>query len=129
MPTIVQGATIHDAYLDVHVDSVDEDMPTLTIWTEASVNPASFTNQPRDISSRTKGAASVAWTGVDIGDGVRRSPRITSLIAERVADPQWVAGSPIVVVLDGLDGWFEIRQFDHTGGTFAAQLTIVYENP
>lgn len=128
---VAQGATIHDAYLEVVVDSTEEDSPDLVLATQSSSMPPQLIQERQDISSRPLGSARVTWNDQDIGDGLRRSPPLAALVQERVDDPTWAPGAHVLFVLDGQQSSsFELRQFDHQPqGAHAAKLYVTFTNP
>jgi len=130
IPQVAHGAQIVAAFLDVYVDTgTQEDDPNVALTSEASANPSPLVAVNNNISSRPRGTASVTWMGSNLGSGVQRSPSIAVVVQERVDDPAWAAGQPIMFIFDTLGPSFEIRQHDHSAGIYSAQLTVRFVNP
>lgn len=128
MPSLPTNAIILDAFLRVYVDSLTEDWPNMFIFAEASANPAPLTATDNNISDRPRSSASVAWMGMDIGDGWKQSPSVAPLIEETVQRAGW--SGTFVFIFDGQtlidDNTFEIRQWDFMNGAFSAELVVTY---
>ena len=85
----------------------DGNGPTdLTIWAQNSGDPAALGSTDYDISDRPLTTASVSWTVAawteDDRGSAQRSPDLSSLIAEVLAQPNWASGHRIVLIIDGL---------------------------
>jgi hypothetical protein len=123
------GATIHEARLEVFVDSLDEDTPNVSIGTEASFASGAFTTAPGDISNRLRDPARVMWTASDIGSKFRFSPAVTELVRSRVSNPSWDSSRSITFIFEGLTGThFEMRQYDYASSE-AARLHLTLSLP
>ena len=124
------AATIHDAYLEVYVDSTDEDSPRLRVFAERSPDAARLASTNNDIGSRPRTRSAVPWNDDDMGASWQRSPSIAILLREVTSLPGWRSGSHFLVIFDTQPDpsgrTFEIRQWDHSGGSYAARLVIEY---
>gem|GEM_PF-688908 len=130
--TIPQGVMVADAWVQFQSDETDSGATSLTIRGEASDAPKSFSSATGNITSRPVTAASVAWapepwpvTGL-AGDE-QRTPDLTAIVQEIVDRGGWVAGSPLVLVIDGTgERVAESFEGDASAG---ALLHIEYDEP
>lgn len=100
------GSNIVEAYLQFQVDEASSDLANLLIQGQASDNPASFAAVTRNLSSRPRTAAAVAWSppvwptvggaGLD-----QRTPNIAPVIQEIVNRPGWSSGNSLVILITG----------------------------
>jgi hypothetical protein len=104
---VPQGATITSAWVQFDADDVDNDRHVLDVSViiegEGSPNPATFSSNAGDISSRLVTTASVVWDipqwTVKHGQGPEeQTPDISAIIQEIVDQPDWVAGNAIVLL-------------------------------
>ena len=68
--------------------------------------PAAFTEAPKNISSRMRSSAPVEWSPGrwnEIGEGSekQRTPDLSSLIQEVIAQPGWQEGNALVLIVTG----------------------------
>jgi len=102
---IPKGATITSAYLDFVVDETGSTYPTrLTLTAEAADNAPTYAATAGSLSSRAKGAATVAWSitnGWDSVGAVKRTPDIKDLVQEIVSRPGWAPGNALAVQVSG----------------------------
>jgi len=104
--TIPKNAQINSAYIQFQVDEVNSEVTSLTIWGEAQDNPGTFLSTSRNVSSRLRTTASVAWSpaawtvigqaGLD-----QRTSNISAAIQEIVNRPGWTAGNSMVIIITG----------------------------
>ena len=100
---VPNGATIINATIQFHVDSVDPDEPIeVRIKGHDTDNAPAFDSSNFDISSRTNTTAFVDW---DIPDWVNTSdegpaqltPNLASIVQEIVDRPGWLSGNAMVL--------------------------------
>jgi hypothetical protein len=114
--TIPRGASIVNAYVQFQVDEAQSEATTLTIQGEASDNPATFSSASRNISTRSRTTAAVAWSPVawstiDANGPDQRTPSLTALLQEIVNRPAWASGNAVVIIISGT-GHRTARAFD-----------------
>lgn len=106
VPNIPQGATITAAWLEVVFPASQRDSPRLTFYGELIADAPDFaTNQT--VNGRQKTAASVTWSGDDLGSGsFIQSPDLSSIIQEIVNQPAWLPdnGMVIIAIADSVNG-------------------------
>ncbi|MGD9049251.1 MAG: hypothetical protein PVF77_14430, partial [Anaerolineae bacterium] len=101
-----QGAEIVHAYLQFQVDETTSEATSLTIQGQDVGHAETFTSASGDISSRSRTAASVAWspapwpTRGEAGPD-QRSPNIASVIQEIVDRPGWSSGNSLAIIVTG----------------------------
>jgi hypothetical protein len=103
---IPRKATILDAYIQFKVDESTSDSTALTIQGEASPNATAFTTTSRNVSSRRRTNATVAWLplpwlkvgakGMD-----QRTPNLAPVIQEIVGQVSWESGNSLVIIIRG----------------------------
>ena len=106
---IPQGAVILNAFIQFGVDeSKNTSDASFVIQAEANADPAAFTADAFNISSRTFFDASVDWTvtggtWTNAGDAGpdQRTPDIASLIQQIVNQDGWAAGNALVLTIAG----------------------------
>jgi hypothetical protein len=103
---IPAGATIQSAWIQFMTDEVGSSAASLTIQTEATVNPAAFTATANNIGARPRSAASVAWsppawTLVREAGAAQQTPSLVSLVQEAVNRPGWAPGNAMVFIVSG----------------------------
>ncbi len=106
---IPSGAIVTKAYVQFTVDEVDSysAMPvTVKVMAEAAADAAQITTAPFAISSRTMTTATVDWSpGKSLAEGDRtdaeKTPDISAVIREVIAQPGWAAGNHLMVVIKG----------------------------
>jgi hypothetical protein len=103
---IPPGAAIVNAYLQFQVNETSSTVTSLTIEGEAVDHAAAFTSAARNVSSRARTAASVAWspaawtTSGQAGPD-QRTPNISPVIQEIVSRPGWSSGNSLVILITG----------------------------
>ncbi len=106
---IPQGATITNAYIQFKVDETSSKAIKLTIKGEASANASVFTSAARNVSNRSKTAASVIWspsawsTVGDMGKA-QQTPNLQAIVQEITNQPNWASGNALVMILTGNRG-------------------------
>ncbi|MHC4497139.1 MAG: cyanophycinase [Planctomycetota bacterium] len=103
---IPQGAQIKKAYLQFTVDEVKTKPTNLVIHAEATPYVQRFTMFKHDISSRKRTKASVKWSPEPwnvIGERSekQRTPDLSALIQEVIAQSDWYEGSALVFIITG----------------------------
>ncbi len=100
---IPQAATITKAYVQFKVDEVNSGATFLTIEGEDIDDAVTFSSSKRNISSRPRTTAAVAWSppswltvGVD-----QQTPDIASVIQEIVDRDGWLSGKSLVIIITG----------------------------
>jgi len=100
----------------------------LQVRGQAAGSPATFTAASKNVSSRPKTSASVAWSPAAWSGGqagsAQRTPDITSLVQEIVNRGDWTPGNPMVILITGT-GTRTASAFEGNAGA-AAQLHIEY---
>ncbi|MEX0938706.1 MAG: PQQ-binding-like beta-propeller repeat protein [Pirellulales bacterium] len=100
------GATIDAAYLQFTVDEETRDPTNLMIYAEASDDAQPFASRDKDVSSRARTQARVAWEvprwrrGGDAGEA-QRTPDLAPLIHEVISRPGWKPGGSIAFIFTG----------------------------
>jgi len=128
---IPQGSAISKAYIQFTVSSAQPDPTSITIWGQASDTAQTFVANPKDVSTRTKTAASVGWApnawSVPGETGpTERTPDLTALVQEIVNRTGWKARS-LAMIMKGT-GHRSAISFDG-GAAGAARLHVEYQPP
>jgi hypothetical protein len=121
------GATIVNAYVQFQADEVTSVATSLTVEGHATDNAAPFTTTKFNVSSRTRTAASVAWSppawdlvgerGVD-----QRTPELRAVLQGIVSRPGWASGNAVALIITGSG----TRVAEAYEGAFAPVLHIEY---
>jgi len=103
---IARGAKIRGAHLQFTCDEVAKDATSLTIAVENSPNPKRFTETARNISSRTRSEAEVAWQPAGWekegeANSIQRTPDLSKLIQAVVDQVDWEPGNSVVFLFSG----------------------------
>ncbi len=103
---IPQGTRIKKAYLQFTVDEVSTGPTALTIHAELAGNAGPFTDVRHNISSRKRASATVKWSPepwsvVGQRSEKQRTPDLSSLIQEVIAQPGWQEGNALVLIVTG----------------------------
>ena len=126
---VTANSEIREAWVEVYVDSEEEDNPNLDIRIERSGEAMPLTESPSDISRRAIDGQ-VPWVDADLGEGWAQSPGLASLLQMAVNDPSWTTGSHVMLVFDARPNTeveaFEFRQQNHSTGLFGARLVVRY---
>ncbi len=133
------GVTITNAYIQFTTDETDSGTTNVVVHGEAAPDPQQFQGGDYDISSRPQTAASVAWNNVPpwttVGEqGLdQRTPNLSSIVSELIADPGWAAGNAMVFIFSAGPGCAssacQRTAESHNGSSSnAPQLVIEYSN-
>ena len=101
-----KGVEIKEAYLQFTADEVSQEQTELTIHAELAGDSAAFTDARDDISSRKRTSSLLKWSP-DPWDTVgersvrQRTPILSALIQEVIAQPHWQAGNALVFIISG----------------------------
>jgi len=100
------GATIVRAWVQFSTDEVKTAATNLTIAAQAADNAATFTTASRDVSSRPRTTATVAWapTGwsvVGARGAAQQTPDLAVPLQEVVSRAGWAAGNAVALVVTG----------------------------
>jgi hypothetical protein len=103
---IPKEAKIKKAYLQFTVDEVSTERTVLTIHAELAANAQSFEDVDHNITSRSKTTASVKWspelwTVIGEQSEKQRTPDLSSVIQEVVAQGSWQEGNALVLIISG----------------------------
>lgn len=109
--TIPRGATISRAYIQFTADEEPTSESTsLTIQGQASSNALPFSTTSKNISSRPKTSASVAWSpspwNPEEGGPNQRTPDIKSIIQEIVNRADWSSGNSLAIIVSAPNRFF-----------------------
>lgn len=109
---ILPGSIIKRAWIQFECDEARPKAPpaaTLRIHAQAASDAPAVKAQPRDVSSRPRTQASVAWrpapwTVVGQAGPNQRTPDLSAIVQEIVNRPDWAGGNAMVFIIDG-EGW------------------------
>ncbi|MCC6261567.1 MAG: cadherin domain-containing protein [Anaerolineales bacterium] len=124
-----QNAEIVSAYLQFMADESSTEPLTLQIQGEASANPAAFIYKNRNLSSRPRTTALVAWSPAAWNKGERgvnqATPNLAPIIQELVNLPNWTSGNALVIFISGTTGKRIAEAFEG-GAARAPNLHVEY---
>jgi hypothetical protein len=127
--SIPKGASITNAFIQFTVDEPASKTCRLTIKGENSDNAAPFTPLNKNVSGRTKTAASITWnpsgwtTAGDAGTA-QKTPDLKTIVQQIINRAGWSSGNSMVFIFTGT-GTRIAESFEGSSGQ-AALLTIVY---
>ena len=103
---IPQGTSISSATVQFTVDESSSGNASLLLHGQLSPTAETFRSTPRNITARPRTAASVLWSPPaweSMGDAsvAQQTPDISPIIQEIVAQPGWVAGNSLVLIISG----------------------------
>ncbi len=103
---IPKGTRIKKAYLQLTVAEVSTEETDLTIHAELAADAETFREIKRNISSRKKTSTAVKWSPEPwnvIGERSekQRTPDLSALIQEVIAQSDWQEGSALVFIITG----------------------------
>ncbi|HSL44237.1 MAG TPA: right-handed parallel beta-helix repeat-containing protein [Anaerolineales bacterium] len=101
---IPRGASILNAYVEFEVDETSSASTSLTLQGQASDHALAFSTSSRNISSRPRTAAQVAWNGIPswtVIDAKWQTPDLSPIVQEIVDRPGWISGNSIVIMVSG----------------------------
>jgi hypothetical protein len=131
--TIPPFATIVSAYIQFAVDATakNTDPCVLNIYSENSINPATFSDNPFSLSSRSLTAGSVTWnvsgstwSVVASAGADQRTADIKSLIQPLVFKAGWASGNAMAFFIKGT-GTREVEAYDGDPN-LAPELVVTY---
>jgi 3-phytase len=104
--TIPPGATIINAYVQFTVDEASSGATSLVIQGQAHDHAPTFASSSRNISSRAKTLASVAWAPpawptVGASAAAQQTPNLNAIVQEMVNRDGWSSGNALVIMLTG----------------------------
>ncbi len=94
---IPKGAIIDSAAV-AHAFNYGGNPVDVTIFGEASDNPATYSNTANNVSSRPRTNSSVLWQATSITQQFIWSPNIKAIIQEIIDRPGYVQGNPINII-------------------------------
>ena len=103
---IPRGVEIKTAYLQFTADEVSKERTDLTIHAELASNAGAFTEVRLNVSSRKRASVSLSWSPEPwemVGESSRkqRTPDLSALIQEVIAQQDWKEGNAMVFVISG----------------------------
>jgi K319-like protein/SdiA-regulated protein len=104
--TIPRGATITNATIQFRADEVQSEVTNLSVRGQAAGNAATFSGSSGDVSTRSRTAASVAWSPTawsvtgEAGAN-QRTPDLAAVIQEIVNRSDWSVGNALVIIVTG----------------------------
>ncbi|GLB51475.1 hypothetical protein NBRC110019_05140 [Neptunitalea chrysea] len=130
---IPDGATLYRAYIQFQTDETDseEDPTNLVIHGELSSSSSTFTSASGDISSRPLTTTSVSWNEIPLWDTVgevgihQRTPYVTGIVEEVIAQSGWASGNAITFIFSGSGK----RVAESKDGSAAPILKLFYQTP
>lgn len=138
---IPQGVAIKSAYIDFVPAAVNIDKASFVFKGERTPDSDSLTSGINILSSRTRTAASTAWSESDLGvwdligglinpNEVKTSPDISPVIQEIVNQADWCGGNALTVFLESAVLNSGIRSFysGETATDFAPVLRVSYSS-
>lgn len=133
---IPANATITNAYIQFMVDATakNTDPCNLNIMVEDNVNPATFSDNPFSLSTRsmmtntvTWNVSGSTWTTVGSAGPDQRTPNIASLVQAVVNKSGWASGNAIAFYIKGT-GTREVESFDGDKPASAPMLVVQYNS-
>ena len=140
--TIPQGTTILSASIQFTCDAVGADPAQMTIYGENTADAVTYTNDPYNISNRSKTVERSVWDipeWVAEGDAglAEQTPELAALVQAIVNRADWVSGNSMAFIMEpsggtenetSSSGGREAEASDgSSSGTLAPVLTIIYE--
>jgi hypothetical protein len=103
---IPQGSTIQNAYVQFQASEATSDVTTLAIQGQSADNAKGFTSAKKNISSRSRTAASASWSPASwtvIGEAGpnQQTSNIAAVMQQIVGRPGWTAGNALVLIVTG----------------------------
>lgn len=133
--SIPAGATILNAYIQFVVDDIakNTDPCVLNVQVEDDANPATFSDNPFSLSTRTVMPSMVTWTVsgntwsvVGSGGVDQRTPDLKTLVQAVVNKAGWTSGNAMAFYIKGY-GTREVESFDGDASK-APMLVVQYNN-
>jgi hypothetical protein len=124
---IPKGATITKAYIEFTADKASSGTASLILYGEATDNASTFTTASKNISSRKKTAASVAWIPIPwTAEGiVYKSDDIKTIVQEIVNRSGWISGNSMAFIITGT-GTRTAESYEGTPSEKAPLLHVEY---
>ena len=129
---VPRGATVTSAYVQFKTDERTTVSTALTIRAQAADNAPTFLSTSKNVSSRPRTAASVAWSPPawkkvgEAGLG-QRTPNLAPVVQEVVNRSGWVSGNALALIVTG-KGKRVAESYDGTR-TGAPLLRVTYTVP
>lgn len=124
---IPHGSQILSAILSVFCPDNLNDSADHNIWGQADDNPATFSINPADISSRPLTTATLHWFSLDMGAPGRFGVDIKDIVQEIVNRPGWISGNSVAILIEGIapaGNALRINMFEN--GSDFSQLDIEF---
>jgi uncharacterized protein YjiK len=104
--TIEPGSVVTSAWVQFTVDETSSEPTSLVIQGEASPDAAGFSTTAFSISSRPRTTAQVSWapnswTSVGAAGADQKTPDLSAVINEIIADGNWAYGNSVVILVTG----------------------------
>jgi PKD repeat protein len=104
--TVPAGATITNAYVQFTTKEASTGAAPLTISGQATDNAATFTTTSKNVSSRARVSATVAWNPADwptlkARGPDQRTPNLATILQQVVSRPGWASGNAVALVVTG----------------------------
>ena len=125
--TIPQGATILNAYIEFETDEISQEPTAVMFYGHNVHNAPVFTTALRNLTSRPKTTAAVAWSNIPAWNAIgqkQQTPNLAPIVQEIVNRSSWVAGNNLVFIMDGT-GRRTAKAFESAAAT-APLLVIQY---
>ncbi|MBI3546353.1 MAG: VWA domain-containing protein [Gammaproteobacteria bacterium] len=128
---VPKSAVIVSASIEFRVHTANSTAASLTIYGEASDNPATFSGTSNNIWSRTKTTASVDWNNLPnpAAEQALTTPSLTSVVQEIVNRGGWAQGNAMAFLIQaqgGSSGPRNVYGYENSAGK-APFLRIVYQ--
>jgi hypothetical protein len=128
--TVPKNATITSAYVQFRTDTPSSGATSLVVRAQAHDNAPAFTSAVNNLSSRTTGSASAAWsplawaTAGEAGTRQRTSSLVT-VVQQVVNRAGWAPGNALVIIITGSGK----RVADSFEAGYRTTLHIEYTTP
>jgi len=129
--SVPSGATVVRAWIQFTTDEVKTGATSLTIAAQAADNPTTFVNSSRNVSSRPRTTATVAWSPpgwftVGQQGTAQQTPDLSAPLQQVFSRAGWAAGNAVVLVLTGT-GTRTAEAFDRSAAN-APVLHVEYQS-
>ena len=101
--SVPASATVTKAYIEFEVDEHGSAATSVVIKGQAQTNPSVFVRQYQDLSLRATTIATIYWNDIPPWaiNEKQPTPNISPIIQEIVNQPDWSAGSSLVIFIEG----------------------------
>ena len=103
--TVPAGATITHAYVQFTAKTATSEVTNLSFQAQAADNPASFSGALRNVSTRARTTAAVAWSPAAWTAGAagaaQQTPDLAPVLQEVVARSGWSSGNALALIITG----------------------------